>query len=111
MRTLTTQDSAFFDNDKNIMIAFVRTEHVVDINTFYDEIATALFFPEYFGRNLDALEEMLNDLSWLDYDKVYLVIRETQVLPIALEAYYTDILDILQYVQNEKLTIIKMEID
>ncbi len=111
MRILTTHESAFFDNEKNIMIAFVRTEHVVDIHTFYDEIATALFFPDYYGRNLDALEEMLNDLAWLDYDKIYLIIRETQVLPIALEAYYSDILDILQQIENEKLIIIKMETD
>lgn len=30
-----------------------------------DAIASALSFPEWFGRNLDALYDCLTDLSWL----------------------------------------------
>ncbi|MGH3516676.1 MAG: barstar family protein [Haloechinothrix sp.] len=30
-----------------------------------DAIAAALSFPEWFGRNLDALYDCLTDLSWL----------------------------------------------
>lgn len=30
-----------------------------------DAIATALSFPDWFGRNLDALYDCLTDLSWL----------------------------------------------
>ncbi|RJQ80499.1 barnase inhibitor [Pseudonocardiaceae bacterium YIM PH 21723] len=32
---------------------------------FYAAIATALDFPEYFGKNLDALHDLLTDLDWL----------------------------------------------
>jgi RNAse (barnase) inhibitor barstar len=31
---------------------------------FFDRAATALALPEYFGRNWDALLDMLRDLSW-----------------------------------------------
>jgi len=36
-------------------------------------IGRALRFPGYYGRNLDALEECLRDLSWLPEGEVVLV--------------------------------------
>ncbi|WP_033290535.1 barstar family protein [Amycolatopsis jejuensis] len=38
---------------------------MLDKASTLDAIAEALSFPEYFGRNLDALYDMLTDLSWL----------------------------------------------
>ncbi|MFD8499809.1 barstar family protein [Amycolatopsis sp. NPDC059657] len=38
---------------------------VTDKLSAMDAIAAALSFPEYFGRNLDALYDSLTDLSWL----------------------------------------------
>ena len=32
---------------------------------FYDAVAAALGFPDWFGHNLDALADCLRDLSWL----------------------------------------------
>jgi len=37
--------------------------NIVDEETFYDEIAKACSFPSYFGRNLDAVNDCLWDLS------------------------------------------------
>lgn len=37
-------------------------------------IAHALDFPEWFGANWDALEECINDLSWLDARNVVLLL-------------------------------------
>lgn len=39
---------------------------VRDKESALDAIASALSFPDYFGRNLDALYDCLRDLSWLD---------------------------------------------
>lgn len=32
----------------------------------FESLAAALTFPEYFGRNWDAVDELLRDLGWLD---------------------------------------------
>ncbi|MDD2745315.1 MAG: barstar family protein [Candidatus Gracilibacteria bacterium] len=33
------------------------------VETFYDEVAKVFSFPEYFGRNLDALYDSLSDIG------------------------------------------------
>lgn len=38
-------------------------DNIVDEESFYDEIAKVCCFPDYFGRNLDALNDCLYDLS------------------------------------------------
>lgn len=39
--------------------------HPTDKMSTMEAIAAALSFPDYFGRNLDALYDCLTDLSWL----------------------------------------------
>ena len=39
-----------------------------DIKAFHQEFAQKLEIPDEYGKNWDALGEVLNDLSWLDYD-------------------------------------------
>ncbi|WP_291079905.1 barstar family protein [Dietzia sp. UBA5065] len=36
---------------------------MADLDALYDETSAALQFPDYFGRNLDALDECLRDLD------------------------------------------------
>ncbi|HEU4322766.1 MAG TPA: barstar family protein [Roseiflexaceae bacterium] len=44
-----------------------------DKASFLRACADAMQFPDYFGRNWDALEECLNDLSWVPADGYVLV--------------------------------------
>ena len=39
------------------------TRYVTSFDEFYDELASAWALPEWFGRNLDALFDVLGDLS------------------------------------------------
>ena len=44
--------------------AYVDVRRIADKMQFLDAFASALHFPGYFGRNWDAFEECLTDLSW-----------------------------------------------
>jgi RNAse (barnase) inhibitor barstar len=60
------------------------------------ECARALDFPDYFGRNWDALEECLADLEWLPAKGYILLITDAaHVLPDD-EAEYETFLEILR---------------
>jgi RNAse (barnase) inhibitor barstar len=45
---------------------------------FYEEMADALEFPEYFGFNLDSLDELLNDLSWLEDERIAIYVADSE---------------------------------
>lgn len=42
------------------------------LRQFYEHIAKAMEFPDYFGFNLDSLDELLNDLEWIADEKIAL---------------------------------------
>jgi hypothetical protein len=57
---------------------YINGSVVNDKQTFLLAAGQALAFPSYYGRNWDAFEEMVNDLSWIHaagtlllYDRVY----------------------------------------
>ncbi|MDP5120414.1 MAG: barstar family protein [Spirosomaceae bacterium] len=37
---------------------------------FYEAIAEAMSFPEDFGFNIDSLDDMLSNLSWMEEEKI-----------------------------------------
>jgi RNAse (barnase) inhibitor barstar len=43
------------------------------LDDFYDELAAALQFPDYFGQNWDAVNDCLCDLDWVVADAIVLV--------------------------------------
>ena len=45
-----------------------------------DALAQAMQFPEYFGRNWDALDECLRDMSWLPAKGYVLFLRDARRL-------------------------------
>ncbi|WAC10892.1 barstar family protein [Dyadobacter pollutisoli] len=55
-------------------IAHIDGQKAMSIKDFHDQIGVAMNFPDYSGKNLDALDEMLNDLEWIKEQKVIIYI-------------------------------------
>jgi hypothetical protein len=60
-----------------------------------DRFATALRFPDWFGRNFDALADSLGDLSWLPADGYLLLIEHCDGWRQADDENFATLLDIL----------------
>jgi len=61
--------------NKKSFIAILDGESCLSKKRAISEIAICLKFPDEFGENLDALEDYLNDLSWIESEIVVLVIK------------------------------------
>ena len=57
------------------LVANIDGEQVDTLEKFYQELIVQLKFPESFGRNLDAFDEMINDLDWLEETTICLVFK------------------------------------
>ena len=57
------------------LVAIIDGEHTDTLDKFYDSISSQLKFPDNFGNNFDAFDEMINDLDWLKEDHIYLLFR------------------------------------
>lgn len=58
------------ESNLDIYRAVLQGKKATTLEDFYIHIAQQLDFPDYFGHNLDALDEMLNDLNWLEQNAV-----------------------------------------
>ncbi|WP_216216192.1 barstar family protein [Amycolatopsis aidingensis] len=80
--------------------------HVLDCGTepdkmsTVDAIAAALSFPDWFGRNLDALYDSLTDLSWLPPGEHVLIWVDADLLKRADPKAYLAIHGVLSDAQR-----------
>ncbi|MBK1786469.1 barstar family protein [Prauserella cavernicola] len=65
-----------------------------------DAIAVALSFPDYFGRNLDALYDCLTDLGWLPSGEHVLIWVASDVLKQADPRSYLAVHSVLSDAQR-----------
>lgn len=61
----TSEEKAILDATRGARLDVVAVEAKVNL---FDSLARALAFPDWFGRNWDALEDVLTDLSWRQGD-------------------------------------------
>lgn len=65
IHTLVGADTRLTRDAGSIFAARLDGRRMRSPGELFTEIARALSFPGYFGQNWDALDECLNDLSWL----------------------------------------------
>lgn len=65
-------------SDKNIFV--LNGLNMKTYDGLYDEFTKVFRLPDYFGRNLDALDECLNDLEWLDISGIIIVISNSNLV-------------------------------
>lgn len=63
-----------FDDFSLIEIDAKRCKTLRD---FYETLAEILHFPDYFGYNLDSFDEVMNDLSWIEDERLLLYFKNS----------------------------------
>ncbi len=66
------------DISPDFVIIEINGNNLKSLRDFYEEIAKKLHFPDYFGFNLDSFDELINDLSWIEDEKLAIYINNSQ---------------------------------
>ncbi len=66
------------DISPDFVIIEINGNNLKSLRDFYEEIAKVLHFPDYFGFNLDSFDELINDLSWIEDEKLAIYINNSE---------------------------------
>jgi len=66
------------ESTSELLVVRIDGAKTPTLKKFYRKMLVRLKFPDYFGDNLDALADMLCDLSWLEESQVRLYIKNPQ---------------------------------
>lgn len=100
------QISSSYFAENNIRYVFVDGNLCDTIDKCYITLIQQLSLPDYFGNNLDALEEALSDLEWIHEKKIEIIILNSSALLTKDISKKKDFLEILNSGENKKLEVI-----
>lgn len=96
-------------SENNIRYVFIDGRSCKQIDDCYATLQKQLSLPDYFGNNLDALEEVLDDLDWIGEEKIKIIILNSFELLVNEADKRESFLDILNACENEKVEIIYLD--
>lgn len=56
-------------------VGYIRGELCQTIEDFFREVSSSMRFPYYFGRNWAAFDECIQDLEWLKFTSILIVVE------------------------------------
>lgn len=86
---------SWFAKHRYIVYTFDCTEWV-SIEDFHDNISNGLDFPDYYGRNVNALSDCLSDLNVPDEGGLIIVFKRYDLFTERFAEDAQDVLDILE---------------
>jgi RNAse (barnase) inhibitor barstar len=105
MSKINQTDKAFH-RFQNVRMVFIDGNANDTLQKCYTTLQQQLSIPDYFGHNLDALEEVLADLEWVDEETVQIIIANKAALLSGELTRKEDFLSVLNAAENEKITIV-----
>ena len=57
-------------------ISYIRGRRCQTDEAFFYEVSASFQFPPYFGENWNAFDDCIQDLDWLSFSKIFIVIDD-----------------------------------
>jgi len=105
MSVVTKTTEGFYTDNHNRYV-FLDGLACQDLDACYACLQQQLSLPAYFGKNLDALDEMLSDLDWIQEEKIKVVIMNPDALLSKDKKKKNDFLAVLNGGESKKLEIV-----
>lgn len=99
------QRNVNYFSENNTRFVFINGKCCERLKDCFSELQEQLSLPDYFGHNLDALDEMLADLEWVVEEEVKIIIQHPELLLVREPLIRQDFLDVLQDCENEKVSV------
>lgn len=69
---------SFDDLNKDFEIVEINCQETSTLREFFEKMAKVFEFPDYFGFNLDSFDEVMNDLSWIENEKILIYFSNSE---------------------------------
>ena len=93
-------------SQEGVRYVFIDGHTCDTIEKCYITLAEQLSIPDYFGYNLDALEEILADLEWIEEEQIRLIVIHATTLLQLDSDLKNDFIKILMECENERVKVI-----
>lgn len=88
------------ENGRTYFVATINAMKCISRNGLLKEFANCFDFPAYFGYNLDALDECMRDLSWLQEKNFKIIVRNMSVLKEKNKSQADLLIECLNFYKN-----------